>query len=309
MLKDWSFSVNLDKPRQDDPSRQSESLDFSTDELLAQVQQRLDDLKIDGLEQYRVLLADGRYVRDDRRLMPSPFDLPPRRISGEIFSGHEEYREACRRSYWCACIVDWNGEMVLTTYLRFKKGRQHLFVEASNFILPPLKQAYYAIDTIDPELRVSYLFNKFCGCLIAAPFKLLYSPYSVFRMCGEPLARWLLHRRTVKAIRRNPLFNYGAITSIRQLGREDRFRVYFQRLDRDMHLKTVEQTLIDTIVDFLEEHNIDTSDIKERRSTILNNGVMISGGSIMTQAMAVGTGANAVMSKIKSMAQSKPITQ
>jgi hypothetical protein len=71
------------------------------------------------------------------------------------------------------------------------------------------------------------------------------------------------------------------------------YRRYFQRLDREMYVKTLEQRLLDAIIQFLDEHNVDVSDLVERQTTILNNGVMLSGGTIQAESLAVGTGARA----------------
>ena len=69
------------------------------------------------------------------------------------------------------------------------------------------------------------------------------------------------------------------------------WRVYFQKLDKEMHHKILQQQMLDSLVDFLDEHGVDTSEIKERTVHILNNGVIVSGGSINAQGMAVGEGA------------------
>jgi hypothetical protein len=98
-------------------------------------------------------------------------------------------------------------------------------------------------------------------------------------------------------MKRNPRFNFGAVTSIRELGMENYYRVYFQQLDKERHVKTIEQCTIDAIVEFLETHNIDTSDIRDRRSAILNNGVIVAGGDLHAENMAVGSGAKAALSR------------
>ncbi|HME22391.1 MAG TPA: hypothetical protein VKI44_13785 [Acetobacteraceae bacterium] len=299
-LRDWSFSVNLQKAVGGGVRAGPNNL--SVKALTDLVQSRLDDLRIPGLEHYHVLFADGRYIRNDRRLMPSPYNLPPRSVPDEIPFEEARDRETSRRTYLCIAITDWSGELVLTTYVRFKQGEANLFAEASSFIVPPLKQAYYQLDSMDLALKIRRLVALAIQSLIAAPFRLVWSPFSVYRIMMKPLQHWSVGRHTRKAIDDNPLFNYGALTSIRQLGMEDRFRVYFQRLDRDMHMKTVEQCLIDAIVDCLEEHDIDTSDIRERRTAILNNGVMISGGVVTAESIAAGSGAKSVVSKLQSMA-------
>ena len=64
-----------------------------------------------------------------------------------------------------------------------------------------------------------------------------------------------------------------------------------------MHRKTTEQCVIDAIVDYLEQHGVDTSDIRERRTAILNTGVMISGGVVHAESLVAGTGAKSIVSR------------
>ncbi len=51
----------------------------------------------------------------------------------------------------------------------------------------------------------------------------------------------------------------------------------------------LERSILDSTIDFLEAKNVDTSDLKERKTTILNSGVIVSGGSI--EAKSPGGGA------------------
>ncbi|MDO9709928.1 hypothetical protein [Paracraurococcus lichenis] len=303
-LRDWSFSVNLHR-KKDDCTRAGGSGAVSVDGLIGQIRARMSMLAIPGLEHYPVLFADGRHIRQDRQLMSSPYSLPPRSVPEELLDDRDDPQEICRRTYLCISVTDWNGEMVLTTYLRFKKGEAHLFAEASHFVLPPLKHGHYAVDSLDPSLRIKRVLQLALVSTLVAPFRLLAAPFQVYAMLAVPLQRWSGRRQTRRTIRENPLFNYGAVTSIRQLAMENRFRVFFQKLDRDMHLKTIEQCLIDSIVDYLDERDIDTSDIKERRSTILNQGVVISGGVVTAESIAAGHGATSVVSKVKAAAGAK----
>jgi hypothetical protein len=122
-----------------------------------------------------------------------------------------------------------------------------------------------------------------------------------FRVAGailSPLSRLSERGRIRQAIARNPRFNFGAVTSIRELGMQNYYRAHFQQLDKERHVKTIEQCTIDAIVDFLGDHNIDTSDIKDRRSAILNNGVIVAGGELKADNIAVGKGAKAAFSRL-----------
>ena len=60
-----------------------------------------------------------------------------------------------------------------------------------------------------------------------------------------------------------------------------------------MTLKLVEKEILDAIIDFLEAHDIDTSELRERQSMILNNGVIMSGGTVQAETVAMGGRARA----------------
>lgn len=52
-------------------------------------------------------------------------------------------------------------------------------------------------------------------------------------------------------------------------------------------------------MEFLDAHHIDTSDLKERQTTLLNNGVIMSGGKINAGAFSVGKGARAMVDRVR----------
>jgi hypothetical protein len=89
-------------------------------------------------------------------------------------------------------------------------------------------------------------------------------------------------------IRCNPMYNYGVDQSIREWAASSQYRMHFQKLDKEMHIKTIEQNLLDAIIDFLDEHDVDITSLRERQTAILNNGVIVTGGSIQADNMAVG---------------------
>lgn len=67
-----------------------------------------------------------------------------------------------------------------------------------------------------------------------------------------------------------------------------------------MHKKIIQQQTLDVIVAFLDDHVIDTSEIKARGTHILNNGVIVSGGVINAEGLAVGEGAKTNLWKSES---------
>jgi hypothetical protein len=113
----------------------------------------------------------------------------------------------------------------------------------------------------------------------------------------EPYHRWHKRKQTEALIKENYSFDYGATASIRALATSSNYRRYFQRLDKEMGLKLVERAILDSIIEFLDEKNVDTSDLKERTSMIFNNGVIVSGGYIRADTFTGGQGATSEVVK------------
>ena len=103
----------------------------------------------------------------------------------------------------------------------------------------------------------------------------------------------LLEKSLKREILLNPLFDFGAKESLRSRMTAPKYINYFQKMDSSRNLKVMEQQILDAIVDVLDEHGVDTSEIKERKSTILNNGILVQHGDVTAQAIAVGSRARA----------------
>jgi hypothetical protein len=64
-------------------------------------------------------------------------------------------------------------------------------------------------------------------------------------------------------------------------------------MDGDLFNKALEREVLDALIVFLDEHGVDTSDLKERQTTILNSGVIVHGGDVRADSLAVGAGSQA----------------
>src|SRR5207237_633136 len=72
-------------------------------------------------------------------------------------------------------------------------------------------------------------------------------------------------RRLARVALNNPAFDYGASTSLRQLASDDEYHLLFQELDEGMYLKVIEKQILETIFNFLEAHQIDTTELRQRQ--------------------------------------------
>jgi hypothetical protein len=109
------------------------------------------------------------------------------------------------------------------------------------------------------------------------------------------------HRR--RDIEEHPQFDYGAGQGFRSAFSSDRFDHYFQKADGDFYTKVLERVILSSIITFLDAHQIDTYDVRERQTMILNSGIIVQGGDVKAESLAVGAGAQA----FKTPAPPRPI--
>jgi hypothetical protein len=190
------------------------------------------------------------------------------------------------------------GELVLSIFLRFSLIEHSLFAEASYFLLPPVEDALHEVDELHTRPTWSDRGHLALEALVLAPFALALAPFRVIDVAAGPVRRRLKRRGVRKEVRRNAAFNHGARTTVRQSAQSQNYRQYFQKLDRELFVKVIERELFDSIVAFLDEHDIDTAELKQRETTVLNNGVIVSGGTIQAESMAVGDRARPLAGRV-----------
>lgn len=304
----WSFTLDISKEKKEvQILKKAES--FTLKELYFYVDSDIKNLRLQEMSIQDKIFINGQQIRGDKRFLPDPFRRPLTHINSSMLEKFIEDQSDEIRHYKCIRIIGWQGEIVLSIFLRFVKLNQNLYVEASYFFLPPLKQEYHEIDEIQPNPTWKKLPNIFQETFRKALFLF---PFAIFILLSElfsTITRGLEKLDTLELIRNNPMFDYGAQTSIRELVASDMYSHYFQKLDTDMYLKIIERQILDSITNFLDIHNIDTSDLRARQDTILNNGVIVTGGSVEAQNLTVGERAKSVMNNVTQAVSSVKGTQ
>lgn len=302
-ISGWSFTVNLNKGKKEG-ERVIKPSPFEIKEIHDFISSSLIKLNLDNLVIEDNLHINGQEIRDDKRFLPDPLKRPCTLVEPQLIKDFMENPTHTIRHYKCIRVTDWNGELILSIFLRFVKVGQNLFVEASYFLLNPLRKYYRQFDNILPEPTSEQCRELLLESIFRTILLWLLSPFAVlnrFSRFWKQQRQRQVNRRNIKA---NPTFNYGAVDSLRERVSYAEYWRYFQRLDQDMYLKIIERQIIDSIKVFLYKKNIDTSDFEEARSTILNYGVIVSGGSVETKNLAVGKNATSIITKNKRLGKS-----
>jgi Inner membrane component of T3SS, cytoplasmic domain len=288
----WSIALNVQKGKQEMGSM-LEPLPFQIREMYSHLTNALTKHGVDGLSVKDRLYVDGREIRDDQRFLPYPLARPNLQVDPSLIETFIESPPQSIRHYKCIQVTSWKGELVLSIFLRFSKIGQTLFVEANYFLLPPVKEQYYKIDSIQPSLSIQKIGELLAQSAVTMPLYWLFSPFMLLSAIFRPLQRASEHAAIKRAIGENPSFDYGANSSIRIHASSTEYRRFFQKLDREMYVKIIERQILESIIDFLDRKNIDTTDLKEQRAMILNTGVIVTGGSVTAENIAAGEQARA----------------
>lgn len=283
----WSFAVNVSSGRAEMDGHRTAPKSFANDELYAHVAERLGHLELDGLTMFERMYVDGETIRDDVRFIADRTQRPRTHLDAVQLAEAGLSPDIARR-YHSLTLCSWGGEIVFTTFLRFVRQGTSLYAEVMYYLLAPPREEYRGADRIDPaplareRLRVA-------GRAALRTVTLLREAVRAARDSRAAWSAWRRHSRDQRDIARNPQFDFGARTSVRELAQSNDYRRQAQMRDKEMFAKVIDREVLDAIIGFLDGCDIDTSELRERRTAVLNNGVIVTGGQLTSENIAVGT--------------------
>jgi hypothetical protein len=300
LIGGWSLAVSVVRGARGAAGEPLEPRPFEPADLYEAVGRDIDRLGVEGLGVEDRLYVDGEELAADRRFLDAG---PPARLRTEItperLAGLVRAPERVNRVYRCIRVLGWGGEYVLSVYVNFTLAGPSLYAEARYFLLLPPKPEYVALGRGIVPPSAGELTRTAGGALLATPPALVTAVRGIAADVSRPPA-------VPGAQARGRVVNHGATTSLRELAQGTTLRRYFQFLDLEMTATVVQRQLLESIVRFLREHDIDTSELEERRTAILNYGLMVAGGSVAAESIAVGRGAQAFASRIGGAAGRRP---
>lgn len=287
----WSFAVDVTRPRRGARPRR-----FSVQEVYDHVRTRLGELDLQGMEVSSRVFVDGRDIQGDSRFLPDPSQPPVTSIGMDMLRDLMATPEERARPYLAIGMTSWQGDLVVTIFIRFLLSESDLFVEAAHVVMPPLRPEFKAIDEREPEMSPGEVISLAGGSLVSTIPRLLGSIPALFHEIGAD------NRRATKARRVKLAGNYGALFSVREVAADRSWDRYFQVLDDARYVKVVEQRIFRSLVEFLTDHDIDASQLEARTEMLVNNGVMVTGGTVNAEAVAAGANAQAASGGIGAQA-------
>jgi hypothetical protein len=283
----WSFAVDITRPpaSMTRPGQRGQPRAFSALEVYDCVRAGLQGLDLPGIELTDRLFVNSRDIHDDRRFLPEPGGAPVTSIGPELMRQMLAVPEEWARPYLTISMTSWQGDLVVTTFIRFLVSGTDLFVEAAHSVVPPLRPEFKAIDERDPGPDAGEFFALAGRTLVSTLPRLLGSVPGIIHELGAD-GRREKKRRRVEETR-----DYGALVSVRELAADTKWQRYFQIFDDERFVKVIEQRIFRSLVEFLKEHNVDTSSLESRAEMLINNGVIFGDNANIKESQVAGAGA------------------
>jgi len=199
---------------------------------------------------------------------------------------------------------------LLSSFLRFYKIGVELFIECNFYVLPPIDENKFNIDKI-PIYDTNFALKAAGTTIIlsVAALALGITPYvsivPLAIVCYKafiPLIRILLNKYNANIVQKDlkerinkgEPHNYGNIITFREAISSKDYKNYFGAQDIIAIQNSIEQAIIIAIADLLDSKGIDSSSLTADLLPFINNGIMMYGGQLEAEQVAIGLGAKAV---------------
>jgi hypothetical protein len=278
----WSFVIDIDKGKLlEDQETTATPKPFMEDELYYNVSKELQTLKIENCAIENKVYFNGKKIRSKQELLPDIFNVPVGEVAPDFMKSAMNSGVSDARFYKVIQVTGWEGDLVLTAFLRFQKGEKTLFVENNYWLLPPIQEQYRAVDSIKKSSGIRYYFGQFVLVVFKTIFAIIASAFFVLNQITMGINH-ILGQSPEDKLRRNvkssPDYDYGSATSIRQMVCQSRYLQHFQKLDKERYLKTIDKRILNGIEIFLDSKDISTAELRERETNVLNNNIIIQPG-------------------------------
>ena len=314
-IRSWDLTLNLAQARplggdlpQPRESGEPWAVPVTADELIVGLGERLAALGsaadgspdgVAGLSVTEKLFVEGTVLRRPG-MRKSPLTaavlpdekLPPvLLIPPEIVQAYRGHHQGPVRHCLRIQVTGWGADLVLSVFLHVAISGGTLYLESTTLVLPPVREAYRVADSVAesrssgvPSAEALTEVPSSSGGIVGAQAlgaglkALAGSPASAYRAARAPRRKALLDAELLRSIKEDMTFDYGARLSLRELAAGSSYRNYFQRVDVARIRQLIDKRTLDFLAGFLSAKGLDTSELDDRRTTILNSGILMTGG-------------------------------
>jgi hypothetical protein len=282
VLHTWGFAVRV--VRADDPSRRLDAvlgagvteqqrefdqLPFTAQELVDFVRERLSTLLPERAAEEQIA---GLTVEDRVCLAGTEVSQLLPWIRPEVMAAVVRHPTSPARHYLACQVFAWGGQLIPTVYVHVAVQGRSLYLELTTTVLPPCDERYRVIDTVEGHSAIAW-WRAIGSGLAEAPRAIWRSPVNLAGALINLVAGSSTRIGSDTRLTRG--YDYGAKVGVRELGSDPDVRFLTQWQDVAKYKKLIERRVIASVLDYLDDRRVDTTEFRSRAASVLN----ISGGT------------------------------
>ena len=305
-MNSWSVVVDITKGAKRPDDSRDYPRTFVAPELYGAATAAVLSAGPPGLTVEDKLYVNGQDVRLDARFFDAEKGRPRTNVDAAVLATFVgDCGASPIRHYRSFRIVDWSGDLVVSFFIRISLSATTLYFEANSSLLTPVDDLNRNLEHVHPNPTVLQFLIRLLGSFLTALPYLVWGPINLLVRLIRPVVDAIVNLVEEWVVSERPVFDFGATRSARELASTSAsYRRHSIRQDSQMLARTLETTVLESIIGFLDAHRIDTSSLKERETAILNSGIIISGGTISAGNLAIGKGAKSIMRRVTAKAKS-----
>ncbi|MFA1539072.1 hypothetical protein [Actinomadura monticuli] len=313
----WSLDIELDRAGPAEAGRPA--LPVDPVELRTAIERKLSSMR-DGLPRPESvgLMVDDHVVAEGECVQgPRPFDPmdPGPQVDGHPLIDRDVWRPFSKASPEAVDLLVRNPQADIRCYQRITLQTQatpvtdpmrgpvvpgrYAGVQVTAFLylavqgrmlyaqfvcnaLPPIAKRFRVVDVLPGHSAGAVVAEAFrqtgvhaVADAVAAPIRLLGAVRQpgLLLWQGEGVGRQRFHS-----------FDYGARISVREMAAEPAFSTFLQTLDVNKYTRLMERRVLGALLDHLQhDRNIDVSEYRAQAAAIVNNSLILNGGTVTGQ--------------------------
>ncbi|MFJ6657760.1 hypothetical protein ACIQNG_15515 [Streptomyces sp. NPDC091377] len=252
------------------------------------------------------VFASGTGIGDDSRFIAPTQLAPLARLTPESVEEIMLNPTGTVRHCLAVHVPLWGGDVVPSVFLHFSTAGRTLHVSCDNHVLGPVAAEYHVADRLRGSLSAAGRRGLTLAALSRTGRALYRAPADAWRHhhFEQRHRRRMLDELT--ALEEDPVYDFGARVSVRELALSPRYQNYFQVVDAARITAALGRHTLAAIREFLDARGYDTTDFRSQQQTILNQGLIQQGGMSIIGNQAIGSGASATQNLGRPPAQPGP---
>jgi hypothetical protein len=272
--------LDVSRGREDEDGTPVKPDEFTSQDLHAAIVRAFDGeiglaKSLPNIEVYERLFVNGLHIQGNEQLLPDPLRPPPTSVDRNLLIAATLHPTPEARAYVCVEMPGWQGQLVVTLFIRAVHTGDSLYIDWTFQVLPPLKDIFLQIDRLYETSRYHQVSSSLLNGLREVVPALLSSPFKVVRTWRLPRIARRHQAHQSHAIKRGYVFDYGAHRSIREDACGTRRRHYFLARDETMYLLLAQQTLTRTVRSFLKDHNVYLDQFDDQVKIIFDSSIKV----------------------------------